>query len=529
MILAVFFGTAGFICAAGVPVAGTFALLCATGILPDVRLGTILILMAVFALLRGILHYVEQTCNHYIAFKLLALIRDKVFFAFRRLSPAKLEGKGKGNLISLITSDIELLEVFYAHTISPAVIALLFCISACVFLGTYYRGFALLAAVAYVCVGIVIPVVVSKKGRSDGMQFRTKSGELSSFVLENLRGLSEIIQYGRGGDRLSKMNSLTDELLAYDGKMKRRAGISGGVTTAVILFFAALLLVWASVLYMRGTIDFAGVLIPVVAFMSSFGPVIALSNLGGTLQNTFASGNRVLDVLEEQPETEEIFNKPQVHFKNAGVEHIDFSYGTEAVLSDVSVKFPSHTIVGIVGKSGSGKSTFLKLLMRFWSVRTGVINISGVPVDEVNTSDLRDMESYVTQETDMFHDSIENNVKIAKPDASHEEVVTACRKASVHDFIMTLPEGYNTAVGELGDTLSGGEKQRLGLARAFLHDAPFLLLDEPTSSLDSLNEAIILKSVNDAREHQTIVLVSHRRSTMKITDTLYRLENGRMC
>lgn len=215
-------------------------------------------------------------------------------------------------------------------------------------------------------------------------------------------------------------------------------------------------------------------------------------------------------------------------FSGARAERITFAYGEETILSDISADIPEHTVVGIVGKSGSGKSTLLKLLMRFWEVQQGSISLSGREINRINTDNLRDMESFVTQETHLFHDSIANNLRIARLDAAQEEIEAACRKASVHEFIMTLPQGYNTPVGELGDTLSGGERQRLGLARAFLHDAPFVLLDEPTSNLDSLNEAVILKSLNEERRDKTVVLVSHRQSTMRIADVVYSVEQGRM-
>lgn len=275
-------------------------------------------------------------------------------------------------------------------------------------------------------------------------------------------------------------------------------------------------------------VDFSGVLIPTLALFSSFGPVVALAALGSTLQNTFAAGNRVLDILEESPVTKEITGKNEVIFSGASAKNVTFAYDNEIILDHVSAQFPEQKIVGIQGRSGSGKSTLLKLLMRFWTVQEGGIEVSGKSVNEINTTNLRDMESFVTQETHLFHDSIRSNIRIAKLDATDDEIENACRRASVHDFIMSLPQGYNTPVGELGETLSGGERQRLGLTRAFLHDAPFLLLDEPTSNLDSLNEAVILRSLKEQQQGKTVVLVSHRASTMRIADTVYCVEHGRM-
>lgn len=351
---------------------------------------------------------------------------------------------------------------------------------------------------------------------------------MSSFVLDSLRGLPEIIQYGMGQKRLAQMNRRTEELSVDEERMKRITGRNMALTNIIILLFDLAMLMFSAALYQKGVVGFEGVLIPVLALMSSFGPVVALANLGSTLQNTFAAGNRVLDILDENPVTEEITGQEEVAFSGAKAEHVTFSYDTEEILRDVSVTIPEHSVVGIVGKSGSGKSTLLKLLMRFWNVKAGSVKISDTTIEKINTTDLRNMESLVQQETHLFHDSIANNLRIAKLDATQEELERACKKASVHDFIMSLPNGYDTAVGELGDTLSGGERQRLGLARAFLHDAPLMLLDEPTSNLDSLNEAVILKSLREEREGKTVVLVSHRQSTMRIADMIYSVENGRM-
>lgn len=528
MILAVLMGLVGHMCAAFITILGGYAVLEILGFSVPISMIAAFICAGVFALLRGILRYAEQGCNHYIAFKLLALIRDKVFRALRRLCPAKLEVKDKGNLISVITSDIELLEVFYAHTISPTAIAFLFSAIMCLFIGSYHRILGILALAAYIVIGIIVPVATSKFSGSDGMKFRSKSGELSSFVLDSLRGLSETIQYGNGIQRLNEMNNRTDALAKDEERMKKTAGRNMAFTNTIILIFDVAMLFVAAWLYQIGELEFDGILIPVIALMSSFGPVIALANLGSTLQNTFAAGNRVLDILDEKPAVKEISGNKDIEFTRASAENVTFSYGNTTILSNVSVDIPQHSVIGIVGKSGSGKSTLLKLFMRFWNVQKGSVKISDSPIDCINTANLRNMESLVTQETHLFHDSIANNLRIAKLDATQTEIERACKKASVHDFIMSLPQGYDTPVGELGDTLSGGERQRLGLARAFLHNAPFMLLDEPTSNLDSLNEAVILKSLREERDGKTVVLVSHRESTMRIADKVYSVENGRM-
>lgn len=528
MVLAVLMGLAGHLAAAFITIFGGYAVLKLLDFDIAFNMTTLFFVLGIFALSRGFLRYGEQACNHYIAFKLLALIRDKVFKALRRLCPAKLETKDKGNLISVITSDIELLEVFYAHTISPVLIAFLFSGIMCLFIGRYHWSLGMLALAAYAVVGILIPILISKLGGSDGMKFRTKSGDLSSFVLDSLRGLSETIQYGCGIERLQKMNEQTEALSEDEAKMKRTAGRNMAAANTAVLLADLAMLFLASWLYTKEAVDFTGVVVPVLALFSSFGPCMALAGLGSTLQNTFAAGNRVLDILEENPVVEEVNGCPEISFDGARARHVSFSYGDENILEDVSVEIAKGKIVGISGKSGSGKSTLLKLFMCFWPAGENMLQISETDISKINTSNLRAMESFMTQETHLFRDSIKNNLLIAKRDASDEEIIEACKKASIHDFIMSLPKGYETEVGELGDTLSGGERQRLGLARAFLHRAPFMLLDEPTSNLDSLNEAVILKALREEQGGKTIVLVSHRLSTMRIADVLYSVENGRI-
>lgn len=523
MFLAISMGLMGHLAASWITVLGGFAVL--EILYPQIPsgLGVIFVAVLVLAFVRGFLRYAEQACNHFIAFKLLALIRDKVFLSLRRLCPAKLEGKDKGDLISLITSDIELLEVFYAHTVSPICIAILFSGMMTTFIGSYNIILGMWAAAAYFVVGVVIPMITSRLSGDDGINFRSRSGKLSGFVLDSLRGLSEILQYGQGDQRMAQMNAMTDALSKDDERMKRRAGKNTAVTNLVILLFDFGMLFLSAVLR-----DFSETLICTLALMSSFGPCVALAALGSTLQNTFAAGNRVLDLLEESPVVEEVSGKTEVEFHGAMADKLTFSYQQETVLKDVSIVIPENKIIGITGRSGSGKSTLLKLFMRFWQVQQGTVSISGKKIDEINTTNLRNMESFVTQETYLFHDSIRNNLRVAKLDASEDEIIAACKKASIHDFIMSLPQGYETNIGELGDTLSGGERQRLGLARAFLHNAPFLLLDEPTSNLDSLNEAVILQSLHRERKGKTVMLVSHRSSTMGIVDEFYSVEHGRM-
>ena len=497
---------------------------------------TIITVMIVIAVLRGILHYVEQYCNHFIAFKLLAIIRHKVFAALRKLCPAKLEGREKGNLISIITTDIELLEVFYAHTISPIAIATLTSIIMVIFIGRYHWLAGLLALAAYLIVGVAIPMWNGKRGSQKGMEFRTNFGELNSFVLDSLRGLDETIQYGQGEKRKEQMSERSKNLAGMQESLSKMEGSQRSFTNMVILLASFGMLALTIWLYAKGEMGFEGILTCTIAMMGSFGPVVALSSLSNNLNQTLASGERVLSLLEETPLVEEIPGDVETsgaesmehEFTGAEAENVTFAYGEEVILDNYSLKLQPGKIAGIHGASGSGKSTLLKLLMRFWDVQDGSVSVDGTDVRKIPTKHLRDMESYVTQETHLFHDSIANNIAIAKLEASREEIMEAAKKASIHDFIMTLPKGYDTEVGELGDTLSGGEKQRIGIARAFLHECPLILLDEPTSNLDSLNEGIILKSLKESAKKKTVVLVSHRVSTMNVADVVYEMENGRI-
>ena len=497
---------------------------------------TIITVMIVIAVLRGILHYVEQYCNHFIAFKLLAIIRHKVFAALRKLCPAKLEGRDKGNLISIITTDIELLEVFYAHTISPIAIATLTSIIMVIFIGRYHWLAGVLALAAYLIVGVAIPMWNGKRGSQKGMEFRTNFGELNSFVLDSLRGLDETIQYGQGEKRKEQMSERSKNLAGMQESLSKMEGSQRSFTNMVILLASFGMLALTIWLYAKGEMGFEGILTCTIAMMGSFGPVVALSSLSNNLNQTLASGERVLSLLEETPLVEEIpgdvetsgAESMEYEFTGAEAENVTFAYGEEVILDNYSLKLQPGKITGIHGASGSGKSTLLKLLMRFWDVQDGSVSVDGTDVRKIPTKHLRDMESYVTQETHLFHDSIANNIAIAKPGASREEIMEAAKKASIHDFIMTLSKGYDTEVGELGDTLSGGEKQRIGIARAFLHECPLILLDEPTSNLDSLNEGIILKSLKESAEKKTVVLVSHRVSTMNVADVVYEMENGRI-
>ena len=524
MAAAILLGTIGYLCAIFLTILAGGALLkdlegVDAGRFSGISIRQLFLLMGSLAVLRGVLHYIEQYCNHFIAFKLLAIIRHKVFATLKCLCPAKLEGRDKGNLISVITTDIELLEVFYAHTISPIAITFLTSLIMVFFIGSYHVEAGLLA--------VVIPLWNGKRGGDKGMAFRNGFGELNSFVLDSLRGLDETIQYNQGKARQKDLDERSVKLASFQKDLSKMEGSQRSITNFSILGFSLVMLLLTMALYHQGEIGFDAMLICTVAMMGSFGPVVALSSLSNNLNQTLASGERVLSILEETPMVEEIPVRSEgekLAFAGATAENVSFAYEEEEILKNCSVNIEKGKIIGIHGASGSGKSTLLRLFMRFWDVQKGSITISGKDVRTIPTPVLRDTESFVMQETQLFHDSIANNIAIGKENASREEIIEAAKKASVHEFISTLPKGYDTEVGELGDTLSGGEKQRIGIARAFLHDAPFLLMDEPTSNLDSLNEGIILKSLIEEGKMRTVLLVSHRKSTMKVADVVFHMD-----
>ena len=526
MVAAITMGVIGFLTAIFIIVLGGVGLLNILGFATALSLKQVIIGIVICAVLRGILRYAEQGSNHYIAFKLLALIRHKVFVKLRKLAPAKLEGKDKGNLISIITTDTELLEVFYAHTISPIIIAFITSVIMTIFIGRYNIFLGVIALVAYFIVGVIIPVWSSNQGDETGQQYRDEMGDLNSYFLSSVRGINDIIQYGVGKERLDEINRRTDELETKQKLLLKQEGSNRAVTDTAILLCSMAMLFAGCILYTKGEVNFIQVIIPLIALMSSFGPVVAISNLSNNLFHTIAAGNRVLDLLEEEPAVEEVNGNDVTEFADMKLKNVSFSYDEEVILEDFNMDIKQNKIIGIYGKSGCGKSTLLKLLMRFWEVDNGSITIGGKNINEINTSDLRKMQSFVTQDTYLFNDTIANNIGIAKENATMEEIIAAAKKASIHDFIMSLPNGYDSKVGELGGNLSGGEKQRIGIARAFLHDAPMILLDEPTSNLDSLNEGIILKSLMESKENKTIIIVSHRKSTMNIADLVLDVEKN---
>lgn len=530
VMLAVINGSIGFICAMGVTVFGAVGIAKALGEAVILSYGLIIGLAIACGVLRGILRYFEQYSNHYIAFKLLAVLRDKIFGALRILCPAKLESKQKGSIIAMITSDIEILEVFYAHTISPICIAVLVSTAVFLFIGFVSSWYlALVALFGYLIIGIVVPIIYSGKLKENGVKYRAEFAGFNAYFLDSIKGIKDIVLNNAGEEREKEVNRRSDLLLNETKIMKKRISASTAFTELAVSLFIVLSLIVGILLVIFNMLSIGQMIIGLVAVFSSFAPVIAISALPGNLTQTFASGERVLNLLSEQPVVNEVVDGVNFKYKDLNVSDMSFSYdGQNEILKSIKMHAEKGEIIGIVGESGSGKSTFLKLLLRFWQKDDGNINYNGIDIDSIKTESLLDNVTMVSQSTYLFDDSIEENLRIANPTASNEQIIEACRLASVHEFIATLHDGYRTQVGALGDNLSAGEKQRIGLARAFLKGSELILLDEPTSNVDSINEGIILKALKKQKTKKSIILVSHRESTMSIADRIYKFENGKM-
>ena len=522
-------GMLGFLAAIFIMVLGAMGLVNLLNFDTHLSFSGILTALIVLAVARGVLRYLEQMSGHYIAFKLLALLRDKVFSSLRRLAFVKLQDKQAGQLVSLVTNDIELLEVFYAHTIAPIMIAFFTSAILLLVFGHLSGWFVIVALAAYLTVGVILPIITTKLAREDGRRYRELVGEMNDFFLDSVRGMKEIQLFGYAKQRLDEIQQRSQKIDTAFERIKDQEAKVRVYTEVAVSAFNIIMLFTGLILFSLDKIDFSAFLIGVILLMSSYGPVIALSNLSSNLLQTLASGERVLSLLAEEPELKDV--ESAVDLKDVSridVENVSFAYGEEQILSDVSLSVKKGEILGIHGRSGSGKSTLLKLLMRFYDPKSGSIKINGETLPNINTRSLRDNMAYITQQTYIFNETIEENIRLARRDATLEEIMEAAKKASIHDFILSLPQGYQTKMTELGGNLSDGEKQRIGIARAFLHNAPIILLDEPTSNLDSLNEAMILKSLLNVKAEKLIILVSHRQSTMAICDEVIGIENGRM-
>ncbi|TYA30379.1 thiol reductant ABC exporter subunit CydC [Aggregatibacter actinomycetemcomitans] len=529
MSFTIIMGTLGFLSAIFIMVLGAMGLAELLNFHVHLNLSQILTALIVLAVARGILRYLEQMSGHYIAFKLLALLRDKVFGALRRLAFVKLQDKQSGQLLSLVTNDIELLEVFYAHTIAPIAIAFL---TSAILLAVFAHiswWFVLVALLAYVTIGIILPIVTTQMAREDGRKYRELVGEMNDFFLDSIRGMKEIQLFGNEQKRLQEIHQRSEKIDQAFLKIKQQEGNVRSFTEIAVSFFNIVILLVGLTLFAYDKIDFVGLLVAVILLMSGYGPVIALSNLSNNLLQTLASGERVLALLAEQPELKDVENGVSItDVQQIKVENVSFAYAQEQILSDVNLHINKGEILGIHGRSGSGKSTLLKLIMRFYDLQQGSICINDTDLKHINTVNLRDNIAYITQQTYIFNETIYENILLANRNATKEQVIEAAKKASIHEFIMSLREGYDTKITEMGNNLSDGEKQRIGIARAFLHNAPIILLDEPTSNLDSLNEAMILQSLLNVKAEKLIILVSHRASTMAICDQVIPIANGRM-
>lgn len=530
MLITIGMGVLGFLAAIAIAVFGAVALGVLIGEITSFTFKSAIIVMILCAVLRGLLRYCEQLSGHYIAFKILVILRDKIFTALRRLAPAKLEGKEKGNLISLITSDIELLEVFYAHTIAPITIAIITNTIIAIILFTINPWFGVLGAIFFLIVGFAIPYLSSKMAKEAGVEYRNNFGESNSYILDSLRGLKEILLFNSGQRRLDSINEKSRKLNKSLSKIKDHEGIIRGVTDLTIMLAILTFVGTGFGLLISDEVLFIDIVIAVVIIASSFGPVVALSNLSNNLLHTFACAERLFELLDEEPNVEEVKGDGKIESNSIGFKDVEFAYPgrEEKILDDISVNINKGDKIAVIGESGIGKSTFIKLIMRFWDINSGRIDIDGKNIKDIPTKSLRASQTLVSQETYLFNESIEDNIKIGNLNASREEVIEAAKKASIHDFIEKLPNGYDTKAGELGGMLSSGEKQRIGLARAFISSGDVLILDEPTSNLDTLNESEILKSINENCEDKTIILISHRKSTTSVCNKVYKLEKKKL-
>lgn len=496
--------------------------------------------MIVCAVLRGLTRYVEQYLNHNVAFHLLALFRSKAFAALRRLAPAKLAGKGKGDLIAMLTTDVELLEIFFAHTISPVAIAVTTTIVYAIVAATLSPWMALALIVSHLIIGIIVPRFFATGVRNLGPAIRGAAGELDNVMLDDMRGLDEIIRFGRGEDRAQAIEDRTRALWRDHAKLSRVNGRFAGVGGLLVALLTSAAAGIAINLAGVNLYDIPALVAAFALLASSFGPTLALAALPANLTQTFASARRLFGLMDEAPAVVET-GTANSDYEGMRLDRVTFAYpgeGSEAILADFSLDVPQHGILGIQGPSGRGKSTMLKLLMRYWDPQRGQVTLSGTPLPQIDVHARRRIQAMMSQETHLFDGTIRENLLIALPESEirnggaagvlDARLREALAKASVLDLIDSLPDGLDTQVGELGDRLSEGERQRIGLARVFLRNADLVLFDEPTSRLDALNEAIILRSIHelqnaDKGQDVAVVLVSHRESAMRVVDAVLNL------
>ncbi len=526
MLLAILNGSLGFLFSIAITVLGALGIAKLLGEQIILSYPLIITLILLAGSLRGVLRYIEQYSNHLIAFKILAVLRDKIFVSLTSLYPAKLEDKKKGSIISMISSDIETLEVFYAHTISPIFIALISSISISLFIGLTVNFYmALWAVFSYLLVGYFAPKISLRYLEKSGSKYRKQLTDFSGYYMDLVKGSNNIILTSNQKTKLKSVNELTDKLLEPHNELKTRSARTSSFVGILVVILNFSMLALGLFLASNNIVSIPLVLVGVVALMSSFGPVLAISNLPDALTQTFASAKRVLALLDEKPAISDIKNKDDFRFEKLEIKDLVFSYNQEhPVIKNFSLSITQGEILAIHGKSGCGKSTILNLLLRFWEKDSGQILFNGQDISSINTKSLRDNVTLVSQTTYLFNDSIKNNLLIANKGASFEQIVAACKSASVHDFIMSLKSGYDTVYSpQDGLDFSSGEKQRIGLARAFLSSATLLLLDEPTSDVDTINEAIILTAIKKNISNKAVIIVSHKESTLAVADKIIKV------
>ena len=523
------FASSGFAAAILMVVLGAAAML---GIAADCFTWNIALVAALVLLcgvVRGFLRYGERLVSHDQTFQTLAVIRSKVFRHMRTLAPARLEARDTGDLITLLTADIELLEVFYAHTISPVLVAFIVSVAVAVGIGTQQVWLGVAALAGFAVVGVLLPILLNIWTDTLGRRTKERSVRFGSFMYESLMGLSEVLRFGATDLRRDELGGRMGALAAEEVKLARRSAVAQGLTDTLTLASCFLFAYLAYALTAQGLVAGVAAAACVVAYSVSFDPVRAVAHLGSSLHQTLASGERVLDFLDERPETLDVLEGAQpAAFTGAELANVAFSYGEEEVLSNFNVSIQPGTFLHVAGPSGAGKSTFLKLLMRVWDAQQGSVKVSGEEVRNIETARLRTLEGSMTQTTHLFSGTIRQNIAFVRPGCTDEELDRAVSQASLSSLIERLPKGLDTQLGEIGEGLSAGERQRIGLARIFLYDAPFLLLDEPTSNLDCLNEVAVLNALAQAREGKTIAMVSHRMSAAAFADATLVVDQGRL-
>lgn len=522
MFFAILFGSIGHIFASLLPGLGAYYL--GRMILKEnINLQTLAIILFSLAILRALFKYFEQLLNHYIAFKILAVIRDKVFKKLRSLGPAKMQGKDKGELISIISSDIELLEVFYAHTISPVCIAIIHTLFFTVLLFKYSPLYSLILLTFHILLGVFIPIVTEKSAGEVGKIQRKLHSKLNLLILESFKGIKEIINFSYFDKRYKEIEKTASRLNKSTKTLSQKTSDNFVLSALLILIGNLVFILCGLALYTGGKVDVLGLIFPIAIFISSFGPTSALSSLANNLILTFACVKRVIGLLEEDPLVAENIGGKEINYENLSLDKVKFSYNEMKLIEDLDLQMGLNEIIGLKGRSGCGKSTIIKLIMRFYEAKDGKILLNGVDIKNINTKSLRENISYLSQDTYLFKGTIRENLKVAKRDASEKDLILACKKANIYDFILSLENGFDTEIVKENNQISTGQAQRIALARIFLRKAKLYLLDEPTANIDALNEAIILKSLYDERKDKSIIISSHRQSSLRICDEIVEI------